>query len=253
MIIYKSIRAFTKKEFMECLRLQKFTIILSIFLIFGMTNPIVAKIMPDLFKNMEGVTIEFPVPTILDAWVQFYQNIMIQILMFVILFSNTISNEVLKGTLINFISKGVSRTSIILSKFCFVAFMWTICLLTSVFSTYYISMSILGGEVNNLLFALFTTWVFGILLVGVMIFGSVSFQNLYGAMLTVFLFYILGNLLNIIPIIKNVNPYRMISDSYGILNGTLNPSDLMNSLMVSVILLVAFVSMSIIKFKNINL
>lgn len=250
---FNSVVAFTKKEFIECKRTHKFLIIFSVFLMFGLTNPIVAKIMPELFKNMQGVTIEFPVPTVIDAWVQYYQNIMFQLLMFVILFANTMSNEIIKGTFINLITKGLSRTSIILSKFIFISSVWTVCLGFSVVLTHFISISILDGTISNLLFAIFGTWIFGILIISVMMLGSIYFKNSYGSMLTVFVFYIFLNLIKVLPLVKKINPYRLISDSCGILNQALKPQEFIGTLIIGIVLIIIFMFVIITKFKKTNL
>lgn len=63
--------ALLKKEFLESIRTYKLVVIMPIFMFFGITNPIFAKIMPELFKTMEGVSIEFATPTLIDAWAQF--------------------------------------------------------------------------------------------------------------------------------------------------------------------------------------
>ena len=44
--------AFVKKEFMEFYRSHKLLIILAVFLLLGMMNPLTAKITPQLVENL---------------------------------------------------------------------------------------------------------------------------------------------------------------------------------------------------------
>lgn len=245
--------ALLKKELLESIRLYKLVVIIPIFIFFGITNPIFAKIIPELFKNIEGVAIEFTTPTIIDAWIQFYKNITSLILIFVVLYGNTISNEVLKGTFINLLSKGVSRTNIIIAKFLFVIFIWTICYSANVIFTYIISINLLDGEVTNLLIMTSITWLIGVLLIAIMILGSILFKNLYGSILSVFLFNIICNFFNLVPIIKNINPYLILSNSINVLNGTIQPIELLLPIIMSIVLILIFIRMSVSKFNKISL
>lgn len=245
--------ALLKKELLESLRLYKLIVIIPIFIFFGITNPVFAKIMPELFKNIEGVAIEFATPTIIDAWSQFYQNITSLILIFIVLFGNTISNEVLKGTFINLLSKGVSRKNIILSKFLFVTIIWTICYSVNVIFTYIISIILLQGEVINLLIMTSITWLIGVLLIAIMILGSVLFKNLYGSILSVFLFHIICNFFNLVPIIKKVNPYSILSNAINVLNGGIQPVELLIPIIMSIVLILIFIRISIGKFNKMSL
>ncbi len=245
--------ALLKKELLESIRTYKLVVIMPIFMFFGITNPIFAKIMPELFKTMEGVSIEFATPTLIDAWTQFYQNIISLILIFIILFGNTISNEVLKGTFINLLSKGVSRTNIILSKFIFVTFMWTICYSVNAILTYIISINLLDGEISNSFIMIVITWLIGVLLIAIMILGSVLFKNLYGSIISVFLFHITCNFLKFVPIMKEINPYLIISNSVNVLKNEQQPIELLLPVGVSVLLIFILIRMSIGVFKKVAL
>jgi len=47
-----------------------------IFIIFGITNPLIAKLMPEIVGSLvtDGVVITLPEPTAYDAWAQFFKN-----------------------------------------------------------------------------------------------------------------------------------------------------------------------------------
>jgi len=65
--------AFLKKEFFEYTKTYKLFIMLMIFIIFGITNPLIAKLMPEIVGSLvtDGVVITLPEPTAYDAWAQF--------------------------------------------------------------------------------------------------------------------------------------------------------------------------------------
>ena len=62
--------AFTKKEWMESVRTYKFFILITVFLLFGFMNPIIAKVMPELLASVlpEGMFITLATPNAIDSW-----------------------------------------------------------------------------------------------------------------------------------------------------------------------------------------
>ena len=67
--------AFTKKELFEFTKTYKLLLLVTVFLIFGFMNPVVAKFTPDLMELLmeEGIKISLPEPTIFDSWSQFFK------------------------------------------------------------------------------------------------------------------------------------------------------------------------------------
>ena len=147
--------AMTKKEFLECIRTYKLFIIVAVFLLFGMLNPITAKIMPKLLSSFmpEGMTITLGEPHTIDSWIQFYKNMSTQLILFVIVFSGIVSNELTKGTLINMLTKGLPRKTVILSKFTAIISIWTVSYLICFVITLVYTMYLLPGKLPNLPFA----------------------------------------------------------------------------------------------------
>ena len=137
----KAYIAFTKKEWMESIRTYRFFILLAVFFILGIMNPITAKITPDILANfaMEGMTITIAEPTAMDSWLQFYKNVpQMGMIVIVIMFSGLMTGECGKGTFVNMVTKGLKRSTIILSKFTMSVCLWTISLaLCFTVSAYY--------------------------------------------------------------------------------------------------------------------
>ena len=90
----KSLIAFMKKEIMEQIRSGKVMILGILFVMFGVMNPAVAKLTPWLMEifaeSLEGsgIIITEVTVTALDSWMQFYKNIPMALIAFVLLQSS---------------------------------------------------------------------------------------------------------------------------------------------------------------------
>ena len=124
----------------------------------------------------EGIKISLPEPTIFDSWTQFFKNTtQMGLIILVIIFSGLISNELSKGTLINMLTKGLSRKTVVLSKFTSSTLVWTFTYFLSALVTFLYSMLFWEDtQVENLLFSLSLVWVFGIFLISAIIIISNS-------------------------------------------------------------------------------
>ncbi|WP_071458987.1 ABC transporter permease subunit [Bacillus massilinigeriensis] len=234
--------AFANKELTESVRTYKLLIITAVFLLFGMLNPVMAKIMPELLSSFmpDGMTIALQDPSALDSWAQFYKNMSTQIIVFIIVYSGVMATELSKGTLVNMLTKGLSRKTVILSKFSVTSIIWTLSYALCFGVTYGYTLYLLPGELPNLYLAAFSMWLFGILLNAVMFFGSVLFANIYGALLTTGGFTILLMLINIIPKVKKISPFKLVSENMLLLTGELDFTDLRISIAISCLLIIGF-------------
>lgn len=251
----KSYIAFTKKEFLEFTRTYKLLITAAVFLLIGIMSPAFAKIMPDLMKSMvtdKTITIHMGTPTALDSWTQFFKNIsQIGLFVLVIIFSGIMSGEYRKGTLINMLTKGLSRPTVILSKFTMSASVWTLsytlCFAVAYYYTKYFWSS---DNLKNLLFSVFCMWVFGMLLVAALLLGAVIFKSTYGSLLSTGSFVIIMFTLGTLPKTKKYDPAKLASDNLSLLTGNSNPGDFTIPLLISLGLIVAFVLIAIVHFNK---
>ena len=87
----RSFMTFMKKEMTEQLRSGKLMILGILFVLFGIMNPAVAKLTPWLMELMaeslaqSGMTVTEVTVSALDSWVQFFKNIPMALLAFVLL------------------------------------------------------------------------------------------------------------------------------------------------------------------------
>lgn len=232
--------AFVKKEFIEYVRTYKLLIVFAVFLMFGMFNPIAAKVLPEILSSVmpEGMNITLAEPNAIDSWTQFYKNMTgMQIIIFVIMFSGVVANELSKGTLVNMLTKGLPRKTVILSKFTSITIMWTIGYFLCFVTTYGYTLYLLPGNLNNIFFSALCMWLYGVLLIAVMLLGGVLFANIYGTLIVTGGFAVLLMLLNIIPKVQKLNPHMLASDNLGLLTGKLAVSDFYIPILITCILI----------------
>jgi ABC-2 type transport system permease protein len=246
--------SFTKKEFIGNLRTYKLMIMFLVFLLFGMLGPITAKLTPKLLETLitEGITITLPEPSAFDSWAQFFKNVsQMGLFVVVILFSGMMANEYSHSTLINVLTKGLKRSTVILSKFTAATIIWTgsylVCFLMSYFYTEYFWPD---DKIINLFSSVFYLWVFGILLLAIISLGGVLFKNSYGCLLFTGGFIVILYLLNIVPAIQKYNPVALISSNMALLKGQAIPVDLFPSLVVSTVAILILITSAIGLFNK---
>jgi len=250
----KSYLAFLKKELLEYSRTFKLWILIVVFLLLGLMNPLTAKFTPELFENFmpEGMTITIAETTILDCWMQFFKNVpQLGIIVLIIMFSGIMANELSRQTLVIMLTKGMPRLTVILAKFTTAGLLWTVCYWLS------FAVTLLYGEVfwtdttvSNLGVAVFVVWVFGLLLISALILGGVLFRNYYGSLLLTGTVVVVMFLINIPRQIARFSPIRLVSVNMELLSGTITASDIYRPLAVTVVLLLAFLGLSIIVFNK---
>lgn len=250
----KNYLAFIKKELIEGVRAYKAVIFLAVFLIFGITNPLIAKLTPELIASLatDGLSITIPDPTALDSWMQFFKNVsQMGLIVTIILFSGILANEVSKGTLINMLTKGLSRTTVILAKYSFLLLVWTVgyglCLMVTAVYTWYLFPD---GSVENLGFSLFALWLFGVFLLSLlMAAGSIAKSN-YACLLLVGICFVIMLFVSIAPAAHDFNPLSLATDSTALLNGGLDPDSLIPSVAITGCLSVASIVAAILVFRK---
>lgn len=250
----RSYLAFTKKEFCEILRTYKLLIMLAVFLILGMMNPLTAKLTPKLLEEFmpKGMDITILEPTAADSWAQFFKNVpQMGLVVLVIVFSGIMANEFSRGTLINMLTKGLPRKIVILSKFTMASLVWTVsyilCFIVSYAYTVYFWD---GNDTGKIIFSVFCLWLFGILLMAVEMFGSVLLNSSYGCLLFTGGFIVLLFIINIVPKLQKYNPIGLASKNMAFLTGEMVIKDFTAPILISGILTVVCLVVSISIFNK---
>ena len=128
----KSLFSFMKKEYLEAARTGKVMMIILLFVLFGIMSPAVAKLTPWMMETLSDSMAEsgFIVTNVqvdaLTSWTQFFKNIPIALIAFVLIFSDTFTKEYKSGTLLLILTKGLSRYKVVLAKAVLLLSLWTV-------------------------------------------------------------------------------------------------------------------------------
>lgn len=250
----KNYLTFTKKELVESSRTYKLLIMLTVFFIFGMMSPLTAKILPQILSQFmpEGITITLPEPSAIDSWGQFFKNIsQMGLILMVIVFSGVLSTELSRGTLINILTKGLSRSTVILSKYTGMAVIWTTSLVLAFLVGWgYTAYLFPGSRIVNLLFSVFCLWLFGMFLLAVLLFASTLIKNNYGCMVITGAIVVVLTICNIVPVLKKINPYSLVVENVSLLTNITKVQDLVYSVLATGICIAALVAFSVLVFRK---
>lgn len=250
----KGYLAFLKKEIFEYTKTYKLLIMLMVFAIFGVTNPLMAKLLPEILGSLvtDGIVISIPEATAYDAWTQFFKNAtQIGLIVMVILFSGVLASELSKGTLINLLTKGLSRTAVILSKYTCMVLLWTTSIALCFGLTYGYTVYLFpSDEVSNLLFSVFCLWLFGLFLLAALLFSAALTKSSYGCLLITGVVVVICMLVNIIPSAHRYNPVSLAADNMGLITNSIEVSSLYSTIFISFLLSLLFVSLSVFIFRK---
>lgn len=174
------------KEFREFTRTWRIWLIAGTFAFFALTGPFIARFTPEILSTVigDGLSLEVPAPTYLDAGVQWSSDLS-QILMFVVLglTAASVAGEVSAGTLVMPLTKPLDRTGFVLAKL--------VSVLTVTAAALVAGTTIVSG-LTHLLFddvglgpvwSVALTWsVLALLLIGVTLVASCAFSSTIAAL-----------------------------------------------------------------------
>ncbi len=247
--------AFTKKEIMEQIRTYKLLILFAVFFLFGMMSPLMAKMLPDILAGMDmkGMEITFAEATVFDAYGQFFKNFtQMGMLVVLLVFGGVLSNELVRGTLVNILAKGLPRHTVILSKYTASVLLWTIGYLLAAVTNYGYTVYLFeDSSVENLIFSLFCLWLFGCFILALIFLSStVASGNFGGLVLSAIALVIMLMMGGIFPNTEKYNPITLASKNIALLNGTQSVADLIITIVITCILILACITCSIILFRK---
>lgn len=199
----RSLTAFIKKEFTEQIRSGRLMILGLLFVLFGIMNPAVAKLTPWLLEAMadslaeSGMTVTDVEIGAMDSWVQFFKNMPMALIAFVLLESSIFTKEYAKGTLVPALTKGLERYKVVVSKTLALVVLWSlgyfICFgITYGYNAYFWDNSV----AQELIFSAVCWWLFGVTVALLTVLFSVAAKSNTGVLLgvggTVLLSYLIG-------------------------------------------------------------
>jgi ABC-2 type transport system permease protein len=246
--------AFLRKEFIENIRTYKLLIMFTVFILFGILSPLTAKLLPQILSSFmpEGISITLAEPAAIDAWTQFFKNIsQIGIIVTVILFSGNLSNELSKGTLINMLTKGLKRSSVILAKYAMASILFTASYAAAAALSYVYTLYLFdGSELHNLLLSLLCLWLFGLFLLSVlMLWASITRSGYAALLLTGFVAASLM-ILNIIPAAETYNPISLAANNVALLTNAIEPYQIYMAGGIAIAGIIVFITGAVLVFQK---
>lgn len=244
--------AFSKKELLETWRTKRIILLLVIFMIFGIMNPLIAKLTPEIMKISFGEDFPMAEPTSLDSWMQFYKNIsQMGVYLFAIIFSGTVSQEIQKGTFINLVTKGLKRPIILWSKWFVLYFQWVLSLLVSFSITYgYTRFYFPDDNSPYPWLAFIPLLIFGLFFVSLIVLTSTVARSQFEGLLLTILVMIMGYIAGMFDQLKAWNPLSLIGQNMAILQDANQWTELLPSVGVTIFLSLCFLLLSLIILKR---
>ena len=251
-----SLLAFMKKEITEHLRSGRLLILCILFVLLGIMNPAVAKLTPWMMEIMAdslaetGIIITEVTVTAMDSWVQFFKNIPMGLIAFVLLESGIFTKEYTSGTLVLSLTKGLSRYKVVIAKTAVLTVLWSACYwlcfgITYGYNAYFWDNSI----AQNLIVSVVFWWLFGLAVVMlVVLFSTLSKSNtgvLCGTASVILGCYLVGFL----PKCGKFLP-TYLADGNSLIYGMKEPDTYVPSLLITVAICIVSLIISIPLFDK---
>lgn len=243
--------AFLKKEWLESIRSGKLILILILFCCFGIMNPAIAKLTPWLMDIMSeelaesGMTVTAVKVDALTSWTQFFKNIPMALIAFVIVFSSAFTKEYASGTLTLMLTKGLARYKVLIAKTLVLISLWSggyyLCYgVTYLYNAYFWDNSVAQAlGISVLLWWLLGVWVICALIMLSAVCNASS-TVLVGVGATVLAAY----LFSFIPRVGEYSP-AMLMNSSGIIFGANETGDFTVCGTITAFLCVIFIAASV--------
>ena len=248
--------AFFKKEMLELFRTYRWIVLGATALFLGILGPLTAKLTPWIYEQMgdtlkeQGISIGVVTVTAKDSWAQFIKNVPMLLIVVMAVFCGSYVNEYSKGTLVPLVTKGLTRTAVVLSKYLNHFLVWT----ASFWVTYCVSWGYTAyywdnsGMKHYLLMGVFY-WLMGVFLLSVLAFFSSFMNTSIQVLLGVGAVYFVQMLLGMIGTVERYLPSYLLS-SGNMLTGEKVPGDFLPAAGIAAVLSVVLLILAILITKR---
>lgn len=223
----KALTVFVKKEFLESVRTGKLLLLVILFLLFGIMNPAAAKLTPWLLKTMSesmeqtGLLVTAVEVDALSSWTQFYKNLPMAMIAFLLIFGGILSGEYQRGTLVHMVTKGLSRWKLLAAKALALLLIWSgaywlMYLVTYAYTAYFWDNSL----ILHCGTAAFCAYITGLWMISLLLLGSVLFCSMGGALGLTAAAAAVSYLCGILPAVSKYTPTSLLSPLALLTGGT---------------------------------
>ena len=252
----KSLLAFIKKEMLEQRRSGKLIILGILFVVLGIMSPAIAKLTPWLMEMMvdtlAGSGLAFTPVSVsaMDSWTQFFKNMPIGLIAFVLIESSIFTREYQTGTLVLSLTKGLERYKVVAAKTVVLAFLWTISYWLCAGITYgYIAFFWDNAIAQHLLFSLTCWWIFGLLAVALMVLFSAMAKSNTGVLAGTGSVVLGCYLLSFFARLKKIMP-TMLMDGTSLIYGMAEPKAYTVPLIIAAVMIPVCIAVSVSVFNR---
>lgn len=252
----RALIAFFKKEVFEQVRTGKLLILIIIFLALGIMSPAIAKLTPWMLDIMSdalaesGMNIEQIEVDALTSWTQFYKNIPIGLIVFLVFQGGILTREITSGTLILALTKGLDRYKVIASKSLVLILEWSVCYLLCFIISYFGTALFWDNSIGNeLIFAGLCWWLAGVLAVMLIILFSVITKSYPLTLLMSGGVCLVSYIIGLIPKVTKYTPTALF-DGTSLVYGIKDINDFVPAFIITAILSLVCLILTIPMFNK---
>ena len=243
--------AFLHKELLENWRSGRVVLLGLVFVLLGVLNPAMAKLTPWLMELMSetlaesGLTVSAVEVDALTAWPQFFKNLPMALLVFVLVQSGVFTREYESGTLVLMLTRGVKRRQVLGAKALSLLTLWS--------AGYWLCFWVTWGYNawfwdNSVACHLFATsglwWLFGVWVTAVLVLCSTLARHSSGVLLGA-LGAVLGAwVLTLFPVTADWSPARLM-DGMALLTGSAQVGNYARACVVTAVTALAALGISV--------
>ncbi|MCL2603583.1 MAG: ABC transporter permease [Defluviitaleaceae bacterium] len=249
---------FLEKEITENIRTKKLLVLACVFLFFGLTSPLLARYMAELFEFLmpaaeaELFMMFMPAAVWPDSYTQFYSNIsQTGAIVIIFMFMGLVLREKRSGTADLVFCKGVSPAPFILAKFTVSAVVSLLCLAVAILINYGYTVFLFeeGGQIGYVLAGAAAYGVFLTMLISWVVLASTLAKSTAGSAAMGFLGFIGILTVGALPRVGRFLPTELMTNNVSVTLGNFYP-DFAAHLFIAAGMAAVFLGLAIIILKK---
>ncbi len=208
---------FMKKELLDACRSGRMLLLGILFVLFGIMNPAIAKLTPWMASLLADQLAEagmYVGEVVIDArasWTQFFKNIPLALILYLLVCASIFTKEYQSGTLVLLLTKGLKRRQVVAAKAAVLLLGWSVGYLLCFGITYGYNAYFWDNAImEHLAAAVFAWWLFGIFATALTVFFSTLAKNTSGVLLGTIGGVVVSYLLSLIPKLAPFTPTALM-------------------------------------------